>query len=556
MLPGNGAPGMSSSFISIDQNTHVLWDTVPKLQALARHGLRGTHGIEDIDVAFTRQGAAAGDETLALAPERYYRSGNSDWGAALFYTDFLGRNPLNIRVLEEYTGLPTATLARRLNLSVDALYDRYAGSDNWQLIGPSYAGDPLHHRVIGDLSVGEVAPHLRQLFGHAVRNLHQSFPEPAARWRVEAWAGAEGGRLETLLAALPPDTPLVDLYAAWARPQLPAEVALATTSARFAPDPASPALALLGQWLAHYDACVRLYDEAVTETACGLKPLHPGQGELPFFAVWRRPGATGRGTLTRTAVALVDGRLLCAGRDWPLSGNPPLPPLAQMQTDGLVCIVGKALLLVLQARLDPGGAPLALPHLGSLYMPAAWALERKLRAAGLLPWHVHPVLRVRFRFLERLCGLRTLIRLPDWLEDAFGAGELPAAEFAERLPQAVAQARADLEQCRSAAGREALQAAWFAAERAHIAELEARRRDLAHNPETRPLAAAVWDEKVALERLLLERFVTRLLRHLHVLDLGYWDSRGALQPWALALGGEGFYETLLAQAEVTEETAE
>jgi hypothetical protein len=547
---------MSGTFISIDQNSHVLWDTVPKLQALARHGWRGTHAVEDIDVAFTRQGATAGDDTLALAPERYYRSGNSDWGAALFYSDFLGRSPLDIRALEPYTGVATAKLAHRLGLCVDALYERFAQSDNWQLIGPSYAGDAHHHRVIGDLSVGEAAPFLRQLWGHAVRNLRQSVPERDAQARIAAWAGQEEARLEALLASLGPAAPLVQLYQEWMRPQVAGRpVALTRTSDLFAPRPDDVKLGLFSLFLERYDECAALYNQAVTETACGLKPLRARDGELPFFAVWRRPGASGPGGFTRTALTRESGRLVSAGRDWPLAGTPLLPPLPELARDGLVCFAGKALLLVLQARLVPGGAALALPHQGSLYMPAAYALERLLRDAGLLPWPVQPVLRVRFRFLERLQALPTRIRLPDWLqEEAGGEAETSAAAFAEALPAATARAAAELEQCRDAAGRERLLAAWFAPEQAHLRELEARRRELAANPETRELAAAAWDEKASLERHVLERFVTRLLRNLHLRNLEYWDSRGALQPWAIALGGEAFYDALLARAEIAPES--
>ena len=62
---------------SIDQNCHPLWDVVPKLQALAEQGRAVTHFIEDVDMAYTAIGAAAGDRPR-LAPERFHRSGGAD----------------------------------------------------------------------------------------------------------------------------------------------------------------------------------------------------------------------------------------------------------------------------------------------------------------------------------------------------------------------------------------------------------------------------------------------------------------------------------------------
>ncbi|MBQ6471809.1 MAG: hypothetical protein IJJ33_07490, partial [Victivallales bacterium] len=85
-------------FISIDQNSNGLWDTVPKLAALSAHGMAGTHYLEDVDAAFTRRGAHPG-EPPSLLPERFYRGGGSDWGAALFYTDLLGRQPWDLQEL-------------------------------------------------------------------------------------------------------------------------------------------------------------------------------------------------------------------------------------------------------------------------------------------------------------------------------------------------------------------------------------------------------------------------------------------------------------------------
>ncbi len=547
------------TFISIDQNSHVLWDTVPKLQALARAGWTGVHCVEDVDVAFTRQGAVAPGHDLELAPERMYRSGNSDWGAALFYSEFLGRNAVNVRLLEPHTGLSTVALAKRLGCTVDELYERYAASDNWQLIGTSYAGDPQHHRVIGDLSVAETAPYVRLLLGQARDNLIETFPEPAAQERIRTWYAAETARLDACLGTHVGGT-LVDVYAAWTRCHVPDAVRLSRTSEFFAGEAELPRHRLLPLFLQDYPRLAGLYNEAVRETDCGLKPLQIDKGELPFFAVWRRaaadPARSGRAAveMVRTGLSLDGARLLAADRDWPLSGTPPGPPLAAMRDAGLVCVCGKALLLVLQARLMPGGAPLALPYNGSLYMPAAYRFEQKLRAAGLLPWPVQPVLRVRFNFLRQWNRCPTLIRLPAALRGAFSQDELPASRLAEELPTVLARAERELAEMQTREGRERLTAVLWPREAVRSAELDARRRELARTPEGRPAAAQLWDEKNAIDRELVRGLFERALQCFHLRNLDYWDSRGALLPWSLALGGPEFYERLLAEAEIGEET--
>ncbi|MFA4943687.1 MAG: hypothetical protein WC789_03180 [Lentisphaeria bacterium] len=536
-------------FLSIDQNSNVLWDTLPKLAALARQGWRGRHCVEDIDVAFTRQGAAAGaPAALELAPERYYRTGNSDWGAALFHTAFLGRNPLNPRELEPQLGMSVAALARKLELSLDELYARYAGSDNWQLIGSSYLGGGDRHRVIGDLGTAECAPFLRELLERARRDCEQAFPEPAAQARLRQWFEAEAAALEAMLAEFAA-APLVRLYQGWLRRHLPPAVGLALTSDFFTLDRTEPRERLLGRCILDYADWAAAYNEAVAGTACGLKPLDAAAGELPFFAVWRDEA----GRLYRTGLRLEQGRLVAGERTWAV-GADGMPPLDAMRQAGLVCLAGKALLLVLQARLQPGGGALALPHLGSLYMPAARRLEANLRAAGLLEWPLFPLLRVRFRFFDRWLGCATRIRLPDWLHGGgFSAAELAAGEFARELPDVLDRAERELAALRSPQGREACLGRLRPAESATLAELEARRRELAREPATRAAAGRVWDEVKALERQRLQALFEHAWQLRHTLNLRYWDSRGALLPFSIALGGEAFYESVLAQAEIAEE---
>ena len=77
--------------ISIDQNCASFWDTIPKLDALRRKGIDVSHYVEDVDIAFAARGAEVDQPDLRLAMENVYPGGGQDWGAGLFYSDFLGR---------------------------------------------------------------------------------------------------------------------------------------------------------------------------------------------------------------------------------------------------------------------------------------------------------------------------------------------------------------------------------------------------------------------------------------------------------------------------------
>jgi hypothetical protein len=198
------------------------------------------------------------------------------------------------------------------------------------------------------------------------------------------------------------------------------------------------------------------------------------------------------------------------------------------------------LLLVLHARTTPEKNALALPFQGSLYMPTARHLEK------LLEPHLHlapaPVLRVRFRFLDAFAQLETPVQLPEWLAPFFTSDILPANQFLTQLRAMQNHARATLGILRENAvdlvpeltrAMEALQRARSAAEPKRASEL--------------------WQQQKAFQqqhaRVTLE-YVANLT---HLLSLDYWDSRGAILPHALALGGENFYNRLLANTEIFEE---
>ena len=252
------APGdrraRGAMIFSIDQNCHSLWDALPKCQALAAAGHRVRHFVEDIDVAFTALGAtAARAAALHLARERYHHSGGADWGAAMFYSGFLGRLPVDVRGWEPYTGMKTAALARQLDRTVEDLYEEFSPGDNWQLIGPSYVGDRRHHRMIADLTVAETARFLRQLVDRAQADMLARFPDAGPPTDASRrWFAAETARLEKLLADHAGGK-LVDLYRAWMGQLLGESVASWTWPRRWRRcRPTSPAVALLETFCANY----------------------------------------------------------------------------------------------------------------------------------------------------------------------------------------------------------------------------------------------------------------------------------------------------------------
>lgn len=178
-------------FISIDQNSNSLWDTIPKLHALKSHKMDFLHLVEDIDLAFTKVGANSPKKTPQLTYEQYYRNGNLDWGASLFYSKFLGKLPVNIRTLEKYSGISTGALLRQLNHSEETFFGEYAVSDNLQMTAPSYTEDKDYHRTLGDISVKEIFPLISEIIDFAEEDLLKSFPEKESCQRIKKWFTSE-----------------------------------------------------------------------------------------------------------------------------------------------------------------------------------------------------------------------------------------------------------------------------------------------------------------------------------------------------------------------------
>jgi len=535
------------SFISIDQNSQPLWDPIPKLVAAHRLGGVGVHCVEDVDVAFTRRGAGVEENSLELARECVYRDGQSDWGAALFYTEFLGRNPLDIRCIEPIVGMKLSALARVLGTDVDGLYARWAVSDNWQLVGSSYVGNKRVHRVLGDIKVDEAMPFIRLLWLKARQDMDHAFPDRDAQARLDDWFREELHCLECWNRELIGKS-LAELYRRWMTRNLPSSISVDLTSSIFSLDHApTPGHRLLLRFVTDYDRLSALYNAAVDEAPVGVARLNTKRGELPFFLVWRR-----QGHWVRTEVLLDDGRLDAGFEVWDATG-PVQDLVRRMKEAGVVAMAGKALLLVLQVRLGPDAPSLLLPENGSLYMPAAFCLEAKLRAAGVVPPGLPPVRRVCLGFLDHLRESRVRIALPSYLSVVLGERQMTAADLGTALPDAMEQAERTLASLHTIPGRETLLDRLCPDLRHGVEAMESRRRELARDPARRGEAADLWDRIRTQRRQVLEQFVEFTIAQLHVRAVGNWNSRGALLPWSIALGGRRFYDRLIANAKIVEE---
>ena len=537
---------MSITVFSIDQNCHSLWDVGPKLQALAQRGLDIRHFIEDSDVAFTSLGAQLGEDDLRLVRERFHHSGGADWGSAVFYFEFLGRQPVDVRNWEQLTGMGTKVLAKRLGRSVEDLYDEFSPSDNWQLVGPSYIGRRDYHRIIGDLSVDQTGPFLWEILDRAEANMLATFPTEDSRRRTSEWIASERALLAGLLEACAGGS-LVELYRQWLDKYLDSEVQLEVSSRLFACRAGNDRTALLEVFTRKYDLAARLYNEAIEETGEKLRPLRTSEGELPFFVSLQCDGHR-----VRTGVFLQEGHLRIGDRRFALESDGGIP-VEQLTRAGIATLAGKAILLAIQVRCGRDGRPLALPYRGSLYMPASTRLAAKLSAAGLLPGRLHPIIRIRFGFLDRLRSLKTPIRLPEYLRGHFGADVIRADQLGEAHADLIRQARGRLESFRTPAGRNRWQEQNFAGLLAEIERLDSVRRDLARQHPKDSKIRQVWKQIKDLQTRLLDATLQQVAVDYHTAELDYWDSRGAIRPWAIALGGQSFYEDLVENAEVYQE---
>lgn len=533
--------------LSIDQNSTSLWDTLPKLHALARTGQTVTHCVEDVDVAFTRIGGQVDEPDLELLGEQFHPSGQQDWGAAVFYHAFLGRLPLELHTLEPALGMKLPALAKKLDTDIDDLYSRHSISDNWMLVGSSYVGDKRHHRLIGDLPVTETAPFLRDLLGRARQDCFDRFPAEDCRERTDAWFDAETDRVERLIERHAEDT-LDTLYADWLEEHLDGNVALSRTSDLPAMRCDTERNPLLAMFTADYATLADLYNRAVRNAGVGLRELDTGRGELPFFAVRRRDGR-----LVRTGLALNRGKLHVGDDSFGLLPGGDLP-CGAIRDAGILALPGKAAVLVLQVRLGPDADPLALPHLGSPYVPAADRLADLLAERDLLPGPLQPIVRVRFGFLDALKKIDRPLRLPGHLARMTGREEIPAAKLGSTWRDLVREATDRLERLADDGARDCWQREHFATQFEDIDQLQTRKQQAARDNPKDPKVRELWGRIKELQADILAGTLQRCVDDWQVRQLETWDSRGALLPWCIALGGEDFYKQLIANARCTKET--
>jgi hypothetical protein len=536
-----------SPILSVDQNCNSLWDVPPKLHALEAGGYHCVQYVEDVDVAFTKVGAGYMSADLRIERERYYRTGAGDWGAGLFYSEFLGKLAVDPRQWEPLTGMTTRALARSLRMTVDEFYDRYSPGDNWQLVGSSYVGDSTHHRVLGDITCREVSDHLARLMELARADMRRAFPGRQSQAVLDQWWASQNS-LAAALMERHKDGRLTDLYRDWLdscrqRNGAPADV----SSNIFALGANADQLALLEIFTKDYHTAAELYNEALAQTQSQLHPLDVEAGELPFFAVFSH-----KGHMVRSQVFLRDRRLHLPLKAVSLGPGGRIP-VDSLQALGVQCLVGKAVLLMLQVRVGPTGGALALPHRGSLYSPAAQRLEMLLKQAGMLKSHVWPIIRVRLRLLDRLREVDTPIALGDHLAGFFGDNVIPANTLGERWSQIQSDAAWSIRQLASQRSRDQWRAEAFPELTAEINSLDATRRRLAANNADAPQMREVWKKMKPPLETLNRLTVERIQRDWQLRDLDYWDSRGAILPWCLALGGEQFYQRVIRGAQIYEE---
>jgi hypothetical protein len=528
-----------------------LWDAIPKLGALAAKGYDVTHYVEDIDVAFTSMGSGVGADGLKFDRERFHRSGGQDWGAAMFYSAFLGRLPVELRDWEPYTGIKTHVLAGQLGRSVDELYNEYSPADNWQLIGPSYVGDKAHHRVMGDLSCEQTQPFLAEMMALARRDVLETFPQSDCGRRINDWFDREQAAVDAILAGGP--CTLAELYSQWLRHHLgEGAISVGMTSQRFSLEAARRGdcpCELLELFLRDYDTMSGLYNGAIEESHLGLRSLRTAEGELPFFGTMKY-----QGHLVRCAAFLRGDTLTIGDVEMPLGPQRSMP-LDAMQRHGIYALAGKAILLVLQVRTGAHATGLALPYRGSMYMPAAYCFERLLRQHKLLDAEPKPVYRVRLHLLDRIKSLDVAIRLPEHLRGYFGKTEIAARELGENYQAIARQAAQRLAKFRTDEGREG----WFRDAYADVAteidQMDRRRRELAQVDAKAPELRQIWRDIKLRKQELLGGLVHQISCDWQAGNIDYWDSRGAIMPWCVAMGGQQFYNDVLAGAEVYAESS-
>ncbi|MBT7171074.1 MAG: hypothetical protein HN909_04820, partial [Phycisphaerales bacterium] len=448
------------------------------------------------------------------------------------------------RVLLDSLGLSLRTLSRQLDLTAPEFYDRFSQSDTHILVGSSFVFDRNHHRLLGDLGASETRPHLSAMIDLAEADTLGSFPATDAQARTAELFARYRRELDAIYAQSP--ATLAEVYGRWLTPALP-DTAITLSSTDMALGHRREHLAALELFTQNYDLAAGLYNRAVADVPLGVHPLDIDAGELPFYAILRRDGRMVRCECT------LDAGALCFGEhSLPLRANNTLDVDA-LQDAGVIALCGKALLLVLQARMLPGGEPLALPDHGSIYMPTAHRFAELLHSAGLLPGGVAPILRVHFHLLDRLGELETPIVLPAHLQRFGGRDTLSSAELAGAMPEWIQTAQAELAACRN---EKTLEDKLHQFDPDHSTQLKTQRQTQRRLALGGGDADTLRTQSQAIrqtERELLETMLQRLVDCQQVAELEFYQSRGAIQPWCVAASGEEFYRDVLQRATFTRE---
>jgi hypothetical protein len=160
------------------------------------------------------------------------------------------------------------------------------------------------------------------------------------------------------------------------------------------------------------------------------------------------------------------------------------------------------------------------------------------------------VLRVQFSLLDRLGEVDIPITLPDYLARAIGETTLPSRTIAEQWRQWKHDAEARLEMYTDETRRAAWLADAYPSLDTQRRDLDARRRSLAN---TDPKSAEIRElshEVKAIDDLLLRHLLDQVAKDWQVAQIDFWDSRGAIEPWCIALGGEAFYQSIIDRASI------
>ena len=84
-------------------------------------------------------------------------------------------------------------------------------------------------------------------------------------------------------------------------------------------------------------------------------------------------------------------------------------------------------------------------------------------------------------------------------------------------------------------------------------DLQARKRTLAQENPKSPEVRELWKKIREIKNRLQKELLRKIVDDTQTSQIDFWDSRGALLPWCVALGGTSFYNNVVTNAVLTEE---